>query len=733
MQKMFIRKKPHFHAAFFYSTLTSNQINRNFVFLKTIAMKNIAAIILSCLMTSGLFAGNVEKVFTFSKVKIDQNGMYQTISFDRTMPAGLYGEPMLPYHQVAMMLPPGEKAVSIHITGEALTPVPGSFELYPQQLMKPISGGSDGEFLKNEAIYHSAANYPATPAGNLINSYLNGFSFALSTFTPVIYNPAKKTVSYYQKVTVQIITQPDPDAILALKNLTSSENALKRVRLFAQNPEMIREYPVRNSLKTSYQLLIITPAQYQGGFQDLMDYYSNRGLSSQIATIEAINATTGQDLPEKMRNYIISEYQNSGIEHIILGGDVELVPYRGLYCYVISGSGYEDFNIPADIYFSALDGTWNSNGNEKWGEPIEADLLPEISVGRMSFSNAAEQASMVHKSVSYQGNPVEEEMKKPYLVSEFLYDPPPTYGSDYLELLVDDHNDNGYFTHGIPSALNIITRLYDTEMSNWSAGQLIAGINAGKSFIHHCGHSNSNYMARLYNWDITNQNFSQVNGIIHNYQLMYTHGCICGAFDDSDCIAELSTTINNFLVGGVFNSRYGWFNQGTTEGPSAHLHREFISALYHPNPDSAIYELGAAHTMSKIMTAPWVGLPGEFEPGAQRWCHYDCNVLGDPALKIWIDNPSVGIPGIHQTVTSSLSPNPSSGHVTLSYGLSKTSDVRMTILNSLGQQVFADVYSNSSPGNHSVTINLDGLTQGIYFCRLETKDGSTVKKLMITK
>jgi hypothetical protein len=35
-----------------------------------------------------------------------------------------------------------------------------------------------------------------------------------------------------------------------------------------------------------------------------------------------------------------------------------------------------------------------------------------------------------------------------------------------------------------------------------------------------------------------------------------------------------------------------------------------------------------------------VSLPGEFEPGAQLWCHYCCNVLGDPALEIWTEEPS---------------------------------------------------------------------------------------------
>ena len=438
-----------------------------------------------------------------------------------------------------------------------------------------------------------------------------------------------------------------------------------------------------------------------------------------------------------MRNYIINEYQTKGIEQVILGGDVEYVPYRGFYCYVISGSGYEDNNIPADIYYSALDGNWNTNGDSKWGEPGEDDLLPELSVGRMSFSTAQELANMVHKSVSYQASPVQEAMKKPFLVSELLYDAPMTWGSDYLELLVNNHNDNGYYTHGIPSSENNISRLYDTLIAppstvfNWSIGQLLADINSGKSFIHHCGHSNWDYMMRLSNGQITNQNFSQVDGITHNYQLMYTHGCICGAFDESDCIAELCTSISNFLVGGVFNSRYGWFDQGTTEGPSAHLHREFISAMYNPNPDSAITELGSAHTMSKIKTAPWVGLPGEFEPGAQRWCQYDCNVLGDPALKVWIDNPLSGTREMADAFACSLSPNPCKDHATLSYTLKVASSVRITILNLAGEQLSIIERHDKNPGSYDVSFNTAGYAPGIYYCRIETNDQSVVKKLMV--
>lgn len=683
---------------------------------------------------SAVWGGNIKKTYNFAQPRIEQSGMFQTVVFDQTLQSGIAGEPMLPYHQVALLMPPGETANAISITGEDLTVLPGSFNLRPQQPPLPLSEKVIPEFLRHPAVYQRNAPYPAQQAGHLISAFLNGYSFALSTFTPVIYNPALGTISYYKKVTVNIITSPDPKATKSLSMLPVSKTALNRVKALAQNPALIDRYPARSPLKTAYEILIVTPAQFETGFQNLITWYNGINRQTQLVTTEFIaGSMPGQDLQEKIRNFIIQEYQTNGIEHVILGGDVEHVPYRGFYCYVQSGSGYEDYNIPADLYYSALDGNWNTNGDNKWGEPGEDDLLPEISVGRMPFSTAAELANSVHKSVSYQDDPVPDELMNPILVSEYLYNDPVTWGSVYLELLVDEHDDNGYSTYGIPSVHNDIERMHDTVGYTWTTTELYNALNQGRSFIHHSGHSSNNYMMRLYSWDITNQNFYNIDGINHNYQLMYTHGCLCGAFDDNDCIAEKGVNLEKWLVGGAFNSRYGWFNQGQTEGPSAHLHREFISALYNPDPDSACLQLGMAHTMSKIKTAPWIGLPGEFEPGAQRWCFYDCNILGDPALTIWTENPSVGISNDITHNPLSVSPNPASAMVQIKFNLPADATCSIAVLNSLGQLVQSLPSGFQNAGSHTFPLDVSALVPGIYFCKLTISGTTYVNKLIISR
>jgi hypothetical protein len=692
----------------------------------------ILSLSLSFLLLS-VFAGTVEKTYIFSNYKTNRQGIYTILSFENTTLMGKTGEPALPFHPVSLMLPPGEKAVSMTLTFEEETIIPGAFLLFPMQEARPLSKGSSGEFVRNETVYRSSQPYPSQAFTTVQTQYMNGYAFALAAFTPVKYNPASGTVTIYKKVTVHIETAYDNKSLEALKNLSSSKNAGKRVKAFTQNPEEMERYSRNKSSSSGYQLLIITSPEHVSGFDDLVAMYNNKGIVTQVASTLDISTTmTGQDLQEKIRNYIVQEYQNNSIEYVLLGGDVELIPYRGFYCYVVSGSGYEDWNIPADLYYSSLDGNWNTNGDSKWGEPGEDDLLPEVAVGRLPFSNSTELAAMVHKSIAYQTDPVLGEFDRPLMVGEHLYDDPMTEGGDFMDLLINDHNDNGYFTYGIPSADNDIEKLYDiSNIWQWTPDSLLAKINRGKSFIHHLGHSNSMYMMRLYIWDITNENFSLVNGVDHNYTLAYTQGCDAGSFDQSDCIAEAAVAIDNFLAAGIFNSRYGWFNQGTTDGPSQHLQREFVSALYHPN--SPIYEIGAVQVQSKIMTAPFVGLPGEFEPGAQRWCFYDCNLLGDPAMTIWTHDPSTGIVSETTPLNFSVYPNPAKDKVTVSVNAGSGNALRISVFNSLGQEITELKPVASGPGTVHAEFSVSGFQPGVYFCKVETNSFTGIRKIIVTK
>lgn len=579
------------------------------------------------------FGGNITKTYYFDHpVILTENG-YQRVTFDQTLQPGLTGEPVLPYRDVRLLLPPGEEAVNARIIFEDEVCLEGIFLLCPQQESRPLSEGSSEVFKFNEDIYQSRSAYPMDQMGHYSTHFMNGHSVFMTAFTPVSYIPANGQVRYYRKATIEVTTAKTGRAHDNLRNLGSGQ-ALRSLRDFVENEDIMQEYPAPAARETGYQILVITPEQFSEEFEEYRMLYLIRGMKTEIATVEEIGTTIeGDDLQEKIRNFIIQEYQENGVEFVLLGGDVEHIPYRGFYSYVVSGWGYEEYNIPADLYYSALDGNWNDNGDNKWGEPGEDDLLPDVSVARWPFSTLTQLERLLHKTALYQDDPVTGELQRPLMAGENLWSDPLTWGGDYLDLLIGHHDDNGYVTDGIPET-DDIAKIYDRDGS-WNSYTLIDEVNTGRNFIHHSGHANETYVMRLGISDITNQNFSQVDGVNHNYTLVYTHGCLCGAFDQNDCIGEAMVLIDHFAVAGAFNSRYGWFNEGQTEGPSQHLHREFVDALY----DQKENRIGYTHLLSKVNTSPWVNAPGQWEEGALRWCFYACNILGDPALGVWTREP----------------------------------------------------------------------------------------------
>ncbi|MCX6269859.1 MAG: C25 family cysteine peptidase, partial [Bacteroidetes bacterium] len=566
-----------------------------------------------------LRAGMVEKTFYFKDYSINKKGDYQVFALPGGLVTGKVGSPALPWFSLKMLLPPGEAAYRIEFTGDDLVTIPGSYHLFPSQSSYPISSIGNHVFAFNERDYASRSVFPEQACNQVVTQYMNGYAIGLSTFTPVQYIPADGRISYYRKVTIRIYTQPDEKSLQLVNTFSCPPSAQHRVSVMADNPEIVKLYPTSPVDTSDYQILIISPEAFLTSFQPLIDLYRNRGWKARVKSLASITGTmTGVDDQEKMRNYIIQEYQTKRIEQVLLAGDADLIPYRGLYCDALSGGQHLiDAGIPSDIYYSALNGTWNADNDSYWGEPGEADLLPEISVGRIPAGNTTELNNLLAKTISYLNSPVTADLDKPLLVGEWLYDNPPSNGSTYLKMLIGNHNENSYTTVGIP-----VTDPYDTlydrhspTVYSWTKAELLAKINTGHSFLHHLGHSNWNILMRMGTGDIIPSNFASVDGITHNYMCVYTEGCICGAFDYNDCMGELMVNISNFAVNFIGNSRYGWFNEGHDDGPSLHLQREFVNAMYKHQEGS----VGMAHTMSKIATAPFVFVPNEWEPGATRW------------------------------------------------------------------------------------------------------------------
>ena len=601
------------------------------LFLQPIFISNtMKRLLLSLILmaTVGIVsAQTIEHTYHFSQPIVSTTQGYQQIHFTDCRQSALAGQPTLPWQSVSLMLPQNQEALSIEVIFSDFIEMDGSFNLLPQQEPRTISSNKPFVFAKDETLYRSQDTYPTLTYGKVSTQYLNGMGFAFSSFTPVRYIPATGKVSYAQTVTVKLSTQMSR-ADQSRKLWLTPENRRMAERL-AQNAEMLHQYQSRGREQNTYDILVLTPEAWVSRFDDYVNFHRQRGEEVRVAALEDIYATMeGRDEQEMMRNYIIQEYENNGISYILLGGDVDLCPFRYLWCYV--GEDTQD-QLPADMYFACLDGTMNDDDDDKWGEVDEVDLVPEIAVARMPFNNEEQFDILMHKLFSYSDTPVVGEYRTVILGGEHLGDG--YYGGVGLDRLIGMSNYYDYTTYGYPEDYNVV-RVYASETHEWSGDELRDAMGQGGQYVFHDGHAGTDYVAGWYNTTVTPEYFANNNGVDHNYLPFHTHGCTCGNYPE-DCVVERLVTNPTGCVVSAGNSRYGWYIP-FGDGPSDHLCRELVDAYNHDE----MQQFGMGYRESKIMTAPWVETGwGGGEYSSLRWNFYDLNTFGDPAMSLWFDEP----------------------------------------------------------------------------------------------
>ena len=330
------------------------------------------------LLAVALFAQaqTIQQTYHFSQPIVSEHDGYHQIGLKGCLPLGQIGEPMLPWQSVSLMLPQGQEATSINVEYFDFVELEGSYNLYPYQRPRPVSNEKEIPFAKNEVIYRSGNVYPTQGFSSVSTHYLNGVAFAFSGFTPVQYYPATGKVSYARTVKVSIETSMSRDDHSGKLWLTpENEASIKRL---AQNENVLSTYTQRGRAIPGYDMLVITSEEWISRFGEYLNLYNGKGIRTRIVALEDIYATMqGIDEQEQIRNYIIQEYEDNGISMVNLGGDVSIVPYRSLWCF--AQEDYED-DLPSDMYYACLDGTLNDDGDDRWGEVGEDDLLPELGI-----------------------------------------------------------------------------------------------------------------------------------------------------------------------------------------------------------------------------------------------------------------------------------------------------------------------------------------------------------------
>jgi hypothetical protein len=78
-------------------------------------------------------------------------------------------------------------------------------------------------------------------------------------------------------------------------------------------------------------------------------------------------------------------------------------------------------------------------------------------------------------------------------------------------------------------------------------------------------------------------------------------------------------------------------------------------------------------------------------------------------------------------------PNPFNPSTTITFSLPEAANVKLTVINAIGQKVAELVKDNLEAGNHSITFNAENLNSGIYFYKLQVEKFVSVKNMILLK
>ena len=524
--------------------------------------------------------------------------------------AGNPGEPDLPIYSARILLPYQEDVQSVSASPGPQTML-GTFDILPVEQAHPLLPGHDNDtpvVEKNVSIYSSDQEFPGFFFTTIGTYYFRGYQILVLELHPVQYNPLTQKTVFYENLQVTVSTVP-ASTPSPLYRGGIDEDA---TRAMIDNPETLSTYPHSGDTPlTQYELLILTTNTLKNAFIPLKNAHDARGVPTVIKTLFDVSGSTTDDI----RNYIRTAYQNWGINYVLLGGDDDVVPAQNLYAEVNGGSTTDSF--PSDLFYACLDGTYNYNGNDKWGEPHDGengkdvDLIAEVYVGRACVGDTPEVGNFVNKTITYMNyNPTDPFLNTLLMAGEKLDDE--TWGDDSMDNLI---------ANAIPPNTYTIHKLYERDYA-WSKSDLIAEMNAGVHMINHLGHANQDYVMKLDSSDVDQ---------LTNAKLffVYTQGCYSGAFDMGDCIAEYFTVKTaHAAFAGVLNARYGWYIPGSSNGLSQMYHRSFVSGLLKKNQGT----IGKANHYSKEYYVAMINQNG------MRWCYYQTNLFGDPTLVLYLSN-----------------------------------------------------------------------------------------------
>jgi len=564
------------------------------------------------------------------------------------------GCPLLPCWNINVALPDGAVPRSAFLAGADFVDVEGVYDLMPGTRPRRISNPMQGSaFVRDPAVYGADRYYPGRDIEIVSEWELVGQRFVTLRIFPVQYNPVRGKIRLAKKMTWKVGFDRNAGVERKLFNFSDRvrDHYMKRLRQLAVNPDDVTLPSGRNAggrtlMSGNYEYVVITTQSLYQEFNDLVDYHTKTGIPAITVPVDHIRGNyPGSDLPEKIREFVIDAHSRWGSIYFLIGGDsLEIEPGRSSF----SGVG----TVPNDTYFGDYNG----------------DFVVDVYVGRATVRNAAEVSTFLSKTIDYMTNP------------------PSGFGDEVFQMGFDlDNQTDGedlmvnIYNNWVPSWASY-DREYDSE-SGGHKSDVINYMDSGHGVTNHCDHCNWSILGvgtHHHGTTMTHTNAATLqNG--SRCGILYTLGCLPGAYDYYSCWGEaLVGNPSGGAVAFIGNTRYGWYNPGTMDTLSAKYDKKFFEALW----GQGHYRVGATLAASK----------NNYYPNSNylKYIFMELNVIGDPALPVWTDEPG----SFSCTHDSTITSGPQSYSVNVKQNGSNYNGAQVCLWK--GDEVFANATSNGS-------------------------------------
>lgn len=344
------------------------------------------------------------------------------------------------------------------------------------------------------------------------------------------------------------------------------------------------EKVIENRKQESF--LIIVYDSFKDEIQPLVNWKQTLGYD---VTITKTSDIPGGSKKEDILNYIEDAYNNwnNPPVFILLVGDIEQIPtFTGTASLTAT-----------DLYYVTVDGE---------------DYFPDIYIGRFSASTEAHVENMVQKTLFYEiGNFTSNEwIKKAAFIAS----------TDYFWITEETHN---YVIENYLEPLNYTCDKLYTKSFDATTQDVHDAINDGRGLVIYSGHGTSNGWTdgppfdRTDVQDLLNENM---------YPFVCSHACDTNSYDKMECFGETWLREANKAAVAFWGSSAEtfWEEDDVLE-----------KGMFQAWLDDGLYWIGGMTDMALLY------LYENFSSGGYTMYYFEAyNVIGDPSVEIWSDNPN---------------------------------------------------------------------------------------------